>query len=221
MEESDLAVYDYLVWAAFKDGLMSLLYPNGRSQAAHDHFVASGLERWRKHPDKVKMMKVIDTDLPDSGPFGNIVGVAKWLFYPRDRTEAEIEAEEKEVKEEPDPPDMNLELRNHFFGTMMRFKKEIMGTKGHIMLQVLATLPEHHRRGIGGMHLAWGAEKADELGLQSYLEASPAGRPLYERMGFERVRDIPFDAREWGMDRDMPHVCMVRPVKAAANGNTI
>lgn len=37
------------------------------------------------------------------------------------------------------------------------------------------------------MLLKWGLEKADEEGLESYLEASPVGKSLYEKLGFKEV----------------------------------
>ena len=61
--------------------------------------------------------------------------------------------------------------------------------------------------------MKWGNEQADKLGLLSYLEASPMGKPLYERFGYKEVRDLPFDARSWGLDRDLPHVIMTRQPK--------
>ena len=39
------------------------------------------------------------------------------------------------------------------------------------------------------MLLKWGAEEADRLGLDSYLESSPEGKSLYEKYGFQ-VGDV-------------------------------
>lgn len=82
------------------------------------------------------------------------------------------------------------------------------------MLHILATLPNHHRRGVGALHLKWGIDEADKLGLPVYLEASEMGRPLYARWGFEDVKPLPFDARKYGAKTSMPHMCMLRPMKA-------
>jgi hypothetical protein len=46
----------------------------------------------------------------------------------------------------------------------------------------------------------WGIQQADEAGLETYLEASEMGRPLYERYGFEVVRDMPFDMGKYGKE---------------------
>ena len=210
MEECDLDAYENVAWAAFQDAIMSLLYTKGYTKAAREWWIHYTLIDWRSKPEKFKFMKVIDTELPDNDPNNKIVGVASWRFYLKNRTEAEIEAEEKESEDRGHQPDVNVPLAEEFFGTISKCKKEVVGGKAYILLNMIATLPEHHRRGVGAMHLKWGNEQADKLGLLSYLEASPMGRPLYERMGYEVVRELPFDARAWGLDRDLPHVVMVR-----------
>lgn len=45
-------------------------------------------------------------------------------------------------------------------------------------------LPEFRRRGAGTQLVQWGIEKADELDMISLLDATPLGKPLYERLGF-------------------------------------
>lgn len=50
---------------------------------------------------------------------------------------------------------------------------------------MLATRPDYHGRGIASMLLKWGLDRADQEGLEAYLSASPSGRPLYEKRGFQ------------------------------------
>ena len=88
-----------------------------------------------------------------------------------------------------------------------------LGGKPYVLLSILATHPDHHRRGVGAMHLKWGCDLADKLGLPAYLEATPKGKPLYERFGFEGVGNMRFDARKYGHQEQIPHVCMLRPAK--------
>ena len=105
-----------------------------------------------------------------------------------------------------------------FFGTIAKYKREIMGGKPYVLLSMLATRKDYHRRGVGGMHLKWGLVQADKLNLPSYLEASPMGRPLYLKMGYEHVMDFPFDAKKWGAKEDLPHTILLRPAPSATNG---
>ena len=213
MEERDLDAYEEIAWAAFKDDLMGLMYPNGYTEAAKEFWTKIALEDWRADPEKVKFMKVVDTDLPENDPNNKMVGVAMWKFFLKYRTEEELQAEEKKSEERGFSPDCNEALMVEFFGNIAKYKKQILGGKAHVLLNLLATHPSYHRRGVGAMQLRWGSEHADRLGLPCYLEASPMGKPLYLREGYEVVSDFPFDAKKWNHPKDLPHVCMLRPAK--------
>lgn len=132
----------------------------------------------------------------------------------QERTEAELKAAEEE-DDNGQPPDCNEALLEEFDNNLAKYKREILNGKPYVYLKILAVLPQYHRRGVGSMHLRSGIEKADELGLPSYLEASPMGTPLYAKMGYETVCEFDFDARKWGLGRDLPHVCMLRPGRMA------
>lgn len=62
------------------------------------------------------------------------------------------------------------------------------------------------------MLLKWGAEEADRLGLESYLEASPEGKPLYEKTGFITVDTLTVDMSKWGGPASHSTALMMRPV---------
>lgn len=47
--------------------------------------------------------------------------------------------------------------------------------------------------GIGGMLMKWGIQRADQMGLESLIEASPAGRWLYEKYGYKFVMAVAMD----------------------------
>jgi predicted N-acetyltransferase YhbS len=66
-----------------------------------------------------------------------------------------------------------------------------------IVLHMLVTDPEHHRRGAGAMLLKWGTEQADKSQLPCFLEASVVGRPLYARFGFEPRLEEAFDMSKY------------------------
>jgi hypothetical protein len=48
------------------------------------------------------------------------------------------------------------------------------------------------------MLIKWGVEKADKAQLPTYLEASPEGKPLYERFGFKEVEHHRFEVAKYG-----------------------
>ncbi|KAI1331753.1 hypothetical protein F5Y16DRAFT_359185 [Xylariaceae sp. FL0255] len=60
-------------------------------------------------------------------------------------------------------------------------------------LSLLGTAPKYHRRGAAKALLEPMFAIADKAGLRSYLEATPTGRPIYEKMGFKTVETKDFD----------------------------
>ena len=42
--------------------------------------------------------------------------------------------------------------------------------------------------------MAWGIEKADEMGLESYVDATEAGVHLYETFGYVKASRVDFNA---------------------------
>lgn len=215
MEEMDLEVYPNLIWAAFKDDLMQIMYPNGYPQASREQTTRESIAKWRKHPEKIHWNKVIDTDLPADDPGRQMVGVAHYDIHPTARTTADLDAEDAEKGPEDPDPAMNRAFCDEFFGDIKRIRRETMGGKPYVLLHMLATHPDHHRRGVGAMQLEWGSKKAEEMGVECYLESSPIGRPLYEKHGYVKVGDLPLDARGHGHEKDLPHVVMIRPAKGS------
>ncbi|KAI1425641.1 acyl-CoA N-acyltransferase [Xylaria sp. FL1777] len=60
-------------------------------------------------------------------------------------------------------------------------------------LSLLCTSPRYHRRGAAKALLAPMLAIADAVGLRTYLEATPGGRPIYEKLGFRTVEVKEFD----------------------------
>lgn len=61
-------------------------------------------------------------------------------------------------------------------------------------------MPEARRRGAASLSLQWGIDKADEMGVRSFIEATIEGAQLYERFGF--VTKQIMDVKREGMDQD-------------------
>ncbi|KAF2011277.1 GNAT acetyltransferase-like protein [Aaosphaeria arxii CBS 175.79] len=57
----------------------------------------------------------------------------------------------------------------------------------HVWLDICATLPEFRRRGAASQALQWGINKADEMDVEAFIEASIEGAQLYERFGFRTI----------------------------------
>lgn len=59
----------------------------------------------------------------------------------------------------------------------------------------LVTHPDYRRRGVAQRFLDWGKARADELGLDLFLDATPMGRPRYLANGFVELDENTTDMR--------------------------
>lgn len=62
------------------------------------------------------------------------------------------------------------------------------------MNKIVNLLPEFRRRGAASLVMEWGTKKADELGMDSFVESTEIAVPLYEKHGFVKVDHFSVDA---------------------------
>lgn len=159
-------------------------------------------------------LKVVDSEIePEKG--GKMIAVAHWDIFPEGPTDEQFE---KLCTPYPAPFEEGspwTRAWNDFFGYIARARRQYFPRAPVAFLNLLAVDPAHHRRGVGTMLVRWGVEKADELGLQGFLEGSRMGAPLYEKFGFRVVHKEHFDCRVYGvgLERDDDNVVMVRERK--------
>ncbi|KAF4637502.1 hypothetical protein G7Y89_g580 [Cudoniella acicularis] len=60
---------------------------------------------------------------------------------------------------------------------------------------------DHQRKGVGSLMLNWGMKKADELDIECYVEATDAGRMLYQKFGFITLLKVLVDAENGSKER--------------------
>jgi predicted N-acetyltransferase YhbS len=78
--------------------------------------------------------------------------------------------------------------------------------------------PEHQRRGAGALLTSWGTDVAEKAGVPVYLESSPGALPLYESLGFERLKETVVHRPEvTGEESDVEIPLMVK-MPASAQG---
>ncbi|KAI1303247.1 acyl-CoA N-acyltransferase [Xylaria venustula] len=90
------------------------------------------------------------------------------------------------------PRGSDPELCQTFFSVLSTLSKK-WNAEQMLGLSLLCTSPKYHRRGAAKALLAPMLAIADAAGLRTYLEATPGGRPVYEKLGFRTVEVKEFD----------------------------
>ncbi|TKA74082.1 hypothetical protein B0A55_05223 [Friedmanniomyces simplex] len=218
LQPHELDDFIRIYWAAFAtpeaDMILPMLYPHG----LQPDLLAEQRNRLLRETNNNNG----DSSLGDlcfaakDADSGEILAVSRWAVQERPAaTRAEADAELEAVRQSrfggPPVEGMNRALGEAFVRALVYTEFEVMRGRPYIGLRNLATHPDHQRKGAGKLLLRDGlARFADRLGLPVYLDSGVYGRPLYEKHGFEVVRDFPFDGREYGGRSEGKHWCMLR-----------
>ncbi|KAF5676112.1 GNAT family acetyltransferase acetyltransferase [Fusarium heterosporum] len=62
-----------------------------------------------------------------------------------------------------------------------------MGTRPQVYVNIVFTHPEYRRQGVANEIMNWSKKKADEMGVELWLDATEQGMPVYEKHGFTVV----------------------------------
>ncbi|CAN9180317.1 unnamed protein product [Alternaria alternata] len=180
--------------AVFRNTINNILYSRGEpSQKTLDRVtedIRDGVIN-----KGILYLKCVDTST------GEMVAGARWRYVKpkeegaKERTWEEVDAgfTIPEPYDESDP-----ELFKSLYTLFNSNKREILGNRPYYVLDTLATLQAHERRGAGSMLVRWGCARADEVGVEAFLEASPMGAPMYAQHGFQPVKEVSIDLRQWG-----------------------
>jgi ribosomal protein S18 acetylase RimI-like enzyme len=213
---------DTLSWVRVR----SLAYYGPTHECIHNGAVSDSsvrriAEDWKEDLKKLNNYhwRVVDTNLepseddpPTNG--GRTIAIAVWSVH-----NAKAESSNEPVatpsltttKSSFVPPELRIDALSSLLGPLRAAQPEIMGTsEPYLMLNMLATHPDHQGRGAGKVLLDWGLKKADDEGLVTYLSATGVGRRMYEKRGFEVVKTIEWDRVPWGGEGKDCHWCMVR-----------
>ncbi|KAI0189468.1 hypothetical protein F4808DRAFT_465907 [Astrocystis sublimbata] len=154
-------------------------FPYGKGEQAREKAIAecaTRLASWHEDPTSY-WQKMVDTDT------GRIAGTAFWNICERDPFE---EKQKMEVTWYPDNGGRRfVEQFLDIFGK----PRARVGRRPQVYLFILLTHPDYRRKGIAQTCLNWGMNKADEMGVDMFLDATPLGKPLYEANKFQVVEE--------------------------------
>ncbi|KAL4886071.1 acyl-CoA N-acyltransferase [Aspergillus karnatakaensis] len=215
IEETD--IYEALVAseAAFKFHY-TLMYTSPLSPASLEKKAASRASTFPTEASQdIYNFKAVDDAT------GKIVASSRWSIHHSAEFDPRTIAECVEAKIKLDLPELNRDVARALYREINIARRETLAVppdngealeiengcmvRKHIELEGLSVHPEYQRRGIAKALLQWGLEEADRLGLDVYLEATEDGKPFYALFGFETVRIVAFEDREFAT--------MIRPAK--------
>ncbi|KAI0156511.1 acyl-CoA N-acyltransferase [Xylariaceae sp. FL1272] len=152
--------------------------------------VAARLKSWHTSDPSSRWQKVVDTDT------GSVVAGAAWNVY-TENPFANDDTGHMDVTWYP-PGGMRayVETALESYGTP-RYKA---AQRPHLYLFNIFTHPDYRGQGIGQKIMEWGFRQADDLGLDIFLDATPVGKPLYDRNGFVSVEENVTDIAANGFD---------------------
>ncbi|KAM5442312.1 hypothetical protein MferCBS31731_002687 [Microsporum ferrugineum] len=192
--EADFPELITALWEAYEEPHQKFfrvycpIFNNDREKSLADS-ITFFQEEYRSSFPESQWTKVVDTDANN-----RIAGAALWKIH--QTNPFENYNEDKVTADWYPEGSMERLIATKYLRdiTAPRAKK---ARRPHIFLNIAFTVPSYRRHGVGSLFLQWGLDKAEEMGLECWLDATPYGRPVYERRGF-----ICTDA--WDVDCPMP-----------------
>lgn len=99
------------------------------------------------------------------------------------------------------PPGCNEPLLKTAFGDLKERREKATKGKQYGFVLVLVTVPAWHRRGVGRKLLQGYLDLVDEKAWDSWIDASPAGIGLYEKLGWKEMGRAVVDLGDFGGEK--------------------
>jgi ribosomal protein S18 acetylase RimI-like enzyme len=193
MQASDIDAWARLNYFTFRQTIGRVMWTHDPSEETFALLAQDRLKELQT-PNTVHH-KIVDTDTDPEKP----IAFASWQIFRTELTQEELDAH---CAMPTMYPGRNKEAILAFWSGLFGSRDEVIGARPHIYLTMLATHPDYQRRGAGSMLMQWAADEGDRLGLEVFIEASPPGRILYSKFGFETVKQVLFKGAPFGVDVD-------------------
>ncbi|KAL4959308.1 putative GNAT family acetyltransferase [Aspergillus stella-maris] len=224
---TDIPPLTRAIWDAFENpyqGIVHLFYPllNNDRETSIQAAIENIAEEYRTSQPQLTWVKVIDTYHDDL-----IVAAAKWFFYEENPHAHVHEGDGEGIVADWFPEGVQRDFATQAV-RLFEGPREGMARGPHAFLNIAFTLPPYRRQGLATLFMDWGLQRADERGLEAWLDASEFGAPLYEKYGFRKIgvnpvrpvpgRELSEEEKEvWEQcERDLlpiDYTVMWRPVK--------
>ncbi|TGJ78981.1 hypothetical protein E0Z10_g9780 [Xylaria hypoxylon] len=138
---------------------------------------ADRLKLWHTYDPSSYWQKVVDEET------GKIAGGALWNIHEQNPFANPTPTEPTWFPDDGSRRFVEKALQNHG-----RPRSQV-AQKPHLYLFIIFTHPDYRRKGVGQQFMDWGLKKADDTGVDFYLDSTPYGRPLYEANGFTYIEE--------------------------------
>ena len=186
------------------DNIVQLLFPAG-------HGGETLAARGDKHRQSQKEDPTNYYVKATSTATGEIVAWVKYHLF--DDLEREHIPYPKEL-----PPGTNVPLLEATFIKLKARRDEKMAGKQYGYVLILVVVPEWQRKGVGRKLLQGYLDSMDKRGWESWIDASPAGLGLYEKLGWEQLWGVTVDLGDFGGEKGQTDttVSLLRKPKGVA-----
>ncbi|KAJ5334581.1 hypothetical protein N7452_006984 [Penicillium brevicompactum] len=174
----DAAELTQVFYAAFGGEFNRTMFPQEHDVTAWwEHSFNTLALRTQANEGNAVLLKITDEK-------GAIAAFAKW--------KRPVTADRDQEHEEPVDwaPSSDKNLCERFFSSMDGQHQKWMEDRPHYYLDMLGVHPSQQGRGLASKLLKWGLCRADAEGVETYLSASPEGKPMYEKYGFRSVESF-------------------------------
>jgi len=153
----------------------------------------------------------------------SIAGIATWTEMIHSRNPVPTTMEKEKLEKTYPGNESEQRYLNQMFQSFLRRRGELVeeaGKEGRavMVLDICVVRPQFQKRGIASELVKWGLRKAEEVGkdgqaIECITEASPMGKPVYVRLGFEPEGDVVYKVdEEFKNRRRTPDTILRRPV---------
>jgi len=196
--QADIPAFVNIELEAFRSHpRMPMLFPRGYTPDLYAFYHTSKLKAF--NDPESRMWKAVDDES------GEIIGCLQMTV----KVDGDGDANEVESGNSTPmdgwPEGGNWEMRQWFARNGRKMIEESFRGRGFTIVDFLVIHPRHQGKGIGSQLIDAAVKEADEKRLPLGLESTPAGLSLYKRFGFQEVKTIKADMRDFGWTEPYDH----------------
>ncbi|ENH62193.1 hypothetical protein FOC1_g10015157 [Fusarium oxysporum f. sp. cubense race 1] len=166
-------------WASYENPLQPffrMFCPLNASTHAESLKESVALQlKWHNEDPTSYWAKVVNDD-------GKIVGGCLWKIYSENPFDTDEDHSYAYWQPEGERREFITQALKQFDAPRAR-----MGARPQVYVNIVFTHPDHRRQGVANVIMNWSKQKADEMGVELWLDATEQGVPVYEKHGFTVV----------------------------------